>query len=70
MNNITETNLTKSKNYDAKQAVLFSHLSEQLQQVLDFACEEDSLDYFKIEISNHNGSIQLDYQFRDRTKVY
>ncbi len=70
MNNLMEMNLTKPKNYDAKYAVLFNHLSEQLKQVLDVAFEEDSLDYFKIEISNHNGSIQLDYQFRDRTKVY
>lgn len=56
--------------YDTKYSLLFNHLTEQIKQVLDSACEENSLDHFKIEISNHNGSVQLDYQLRERTKVY
>lgn len=55
---------------DTKYSLLFDHLTQQIKQVLDSACEENSLDYFKIEISNHNGSVQVDYQLRERTKVY
>lgn len=45
-------------------------LQEKIEEILLHAEREDSLDYFKIEISNHNGSVQVDYSFRERVKVY
>lgn len=41
-----------------------------VEKVLEKALKEDSLDYFQIEVSNHNGNLQLDHKFRDRKKVY
>lgn len=38
--------------------------------VIDKADEDEKLDYFNIEISNHNGNLQMDYSLRDRKKVY
>lgn len=38
--------------------------------VLDKANEDDKIDYINIEISNHQGNLQMDYSVRDRKKVY
>lgn len=49
-------------------------IKEQIQSfincVIDKADEDKKLDYFNIEISNHNGNLQMDYSLRDRKKVY
>lgn len=45
-------------------------LQEKIEEILQHAEREDSLDYFKIEVSNHNGNLQVDYSFRERVKVY
>lgn len=46
------------------------NLQKLMEDVLDQAEREKSLDHFKIEISNHKDVIQLDYQFRERLKGY
>lgn len=38
--------------------------------VLDKAKEDGKLDFFNIEISNHQGNLQMDYSVRDRRKIY
>ena len=50
------------------------HIKEFVQNYLnDFlneAEEKNNLDFFKIEINNHNGTIQIDHKFRSRGKAY
>lgn len=41
-----------------------------IEAVIDKAEEDDKLDYFQIEVSNHNGNLQMDFSLRDRKKVY
>ena len=49
-------------------------LKEQIHSfinvVIDKAADDEKLDYFNIEISNHQGNLQMDYSLRDRKKVY
>lgn len=45
-------------------------ISEFTDTVIDKAAEDNKIDYFHIEISNHNGNLQMDYKLRDRKKVY
>jgi hypothetical protein len=54
----------------ARRLSIASTLQEKLEEILLNAEREDSLDYFKIELTNHNGNIQVDYKFRERFKVY
>jgi hypothetical protein len=39
-------------------------------KVLAEAEKEGTIDYFKFEVQNHNGTLQMDIQFRNREKVY
>lgn len=41
-----------------------------IENVLTLADREGKLDYINIEISNHEGKLQMDYRLRDRKKVY
>lgn len=41
-----------------------------IDAVLDVAEKEGKLDYIQIEISNHQGTLQMDYRLRDRKKAY
>lgn len=43
---------------------------EFINNVLDVAEENKSIDFINLEISNHNGSLQMDYKIRGRDKVY
>ena len=45
-------------------------INEFISTVIDKAEYDDKLDYFNIEISNHQGNLQMDYSLRDRKKVY
>lgn len=49
---------------------LKNKIDEFISGVIDKAAADNKLDYFKIEISNHNGNLQLDYKVRDREKIY
>ena len=45
-------------------------IAEYIEKVLINEDESDSLDYFKIDITNHNGTLQLEHQYRKREKAY
>lgn len=47
-----------------------SRINEYIDEVLKNADESESLDYFKIDITNHNGTLQLEHQYRKREKAY
>ncbi|MBC8590631.1 hypothetical protein [Wansuia hejianensis] len=49
---------------------LKNKINEFINVVVDKAAEDNKLDHFNIEISNHNGNLQMDYRLRDRKKVY
>lgn len=49
---------------------LKAKINEFIDVVIDRADQEGKIDYFHIEISNHNGNLQMDYKLRDRKKVY
>ncbi|HHW03391.1 MAG TPA: hypothetical protein GXX35_11405 [Thermoanaerobacterales bacterium] len=53
-----------------KKEKLFNHISAFVYNVLNKAEKEDKLDYINIEITNHNGNLQMDYTIRDRGKAY
>lgn len=41
-----------------------------IECVVDKADLDGKLDFINIEISNHQGNLQMDYSVRDRKKVY
>lgn len=53
-----------------KKASIRNQIIEFIDAVLDAAEKENKLDYIDIEISNHQGNLQMDYKLKDRRKVY
>ncbi len=53
-----------------KKDKLKTKINEFIDVTIDRADEENKLDFVYIEISNHNGNLQMDYKLRDRKKVY
>lgn len=49
---------------------LKAQINEFIDNVIDKVEEDNKIDYFQIEISNHQGNLQMDYSLRDRKKVY
>lgn len=49
---------------------LKAKINEFIEIVIDKAADEGKLDYFNIEISNHQGSLQMQYALKDREKIY
>ena len=49
---------------------LKAKINEFIDIVVDKAADEGKLDFFNIEISNHQGSLQMEYSLKDREKVY
>lgn len=49
---------------------LKTKINEFVNIVVDKVDEDNKLDYINIEISNHQGNLQMDYSVRDRKKVY
>lgn len=45
-------------------------IMEYVESVIQSADENETLDYFKIDITNHNGTLQLEHQYRKREKAY
>jgi len=45
-------------------------LDKFIDEVLACSEKEDCIDYFRIEINNHNGKMQMDYQIRKRDQAY
>lgn len=61
----TNKNYSKSKRINLKNQMI-----SFIDAVLIAAEKENKLDYIDIEISNHQGNLQMDYRLRDRKKVY
>ncbi len=60
-----------NKNYSkSKRINLKNQMIDFIDAVLIAAEKENKLDYIDIEISNHQGNLQMDYRLRDRKKVY
>ncbi len=55
---------------ESNKKALKDSINDFIDQVLSLAIEEDKLDHFLIEISNHNGNLQTDFTLKDRKKVY
>lgn len=53
-----------------KKNCLRNQMINFIDAVLDVATKENKLDYIEIEISNHQGTLQMDYKLRDRKKAY
>jgi hypothetical protein len=50
--------------------VIKQRISTYLEEALAKAEQEGKIDYFRLEILNHNGSLQMDMMYRDKAKVY
>lgn len=55
---------------DNKKEMLQYQMNCFIDNVLSLADRENKLDHIDIEISNHQGNLQMDYRLRDRKKVY
>lgn len=53
-----------------KKKYLLEKITQYLSNVLDEAEQKDTIDYFKLEINNHNGTLQMDVQYKNREKAY
>lgn len=52
-----------------KQAVKVK-IERYIDEMIELAEKQGSLDHFELSISNHQGSLQMDCMLRDRAKVY
>ena len=52
-----------------KQAVKVK-IERYVDEMIELAEKQGSLDHFELSISNHQGSLQMDCMLRDRAKVY
>ncbi|MBU5437618.1 hypothetical protein KQI42_06345 [Tissierella sp. MSJ-40] len=53
-----------------KKEKLKHEINKFINVAIDKTNEEDKLDYLYIEISSHQGNLQMDYRLRDTKKVY
>lgn len=53
-----------------KKDCLRNQMINFIDAVLSVAEKEGKLDYIEIEMSNHNGNLQMDYKLKDRKKAY
>lgn len=53
-----------------KKENLKSEICCYIDEILDTAERANSLDYFNIEISNHEGRLNVEYKLKNRKKVY
>jgi len=57
-------------NPSCKKESIKKSIATYIDDVLESAEEKGSIDFFKIEINNHNGTLQIDHKFRSREKLY
>ena len=55
---------------ETKKAMIRHQISCYIDEILNVAKNTDSLDYFNIEVSNHEGKLSVDYTLKNRKKVY
>lgn len=53
-----------------KKQSLKSEIERYIDEIVDTAEKANSLDYFNIEISNHEGKLNVEYKLKNRKKVY
>lgn len=55
---------------NSKSALIKQKISTYLDEVLQKAENDGKIDFFKLEVNNHNGTLQMDILFREREKAY
>lgn len=45
-------------------------IEQYIEEMIELAENQGSLDHFELSISNHQGSLQMDCLLRDRAKAY
>lgn len=55
---------------DNKKEILLKRISGRLEHILRQLEEEGHLDYFDIEINNHNGSVKINKIEKYKMRVY
>lgn len=53
-----------------KKEKLKDEIERYLSEIMDTAEGANSLDYFNIEISNHEGKLNVEYKLKNRKRVY
>lgn len=60
-----------SKQYaKSKTQNLKNEIGRYIDEIIDTAEKMNSLDFFNIEISNHEGKLNVEYKLKNRKKVY
>lgn len=54
----------------SKKQCLKNEIIKNIETIIDTAEKRDSLDFFNIEISNHQGKLNIEYRLKNRKKVY
>ena len=54
----------------SKKQCLRNEIIKNIETIIDTAEKRDSLDFFNIEISNHQGKLNIEYKLKNRKKVY
>lgn len=54
----------------SKKQNLKNEMMNYIDDILNTAEKMNSLDYFNIEISNHEGKLNVEYKLKNRKKVY
>lgn len=62
--------LTRYIAHENKRKCLENRIMEFVQSVFKVAEKDNNLDFFSIEISNHQGNLQMDYTLKKRGKAY
>lgn len=53
-----------------KKERLKSEIERYIDEIVDTAEKMNSLDFFNIEISNHQGKLNVEYKLKNRKRVY
>lgn len=54
----------------SKKQSLKNEIERYIDEIVDAAENMNSLDYFNIEISNHEGKLNVEYKLKNRKRVY
>lgn len=55
---------------ETKKAMIRHQIDCYIDEILHTASTTDSLDFFTIEVSNHEGKFSVNYTLKNRKKVY
>jgi len=64
------TVIEEKLNAKTKKQSLKNEIRQYIDEIVDTAEKMNSLDYFNIEISNHEGKLNVEYKLKNRKKVY